>query len=123
VDGRLTPVFSDTYVPAISRANFSALVDQTLNPEKYRSKSPPYSLIHMCPLLATGTRGFDSWMKTVYVAAVAVIDFVLEKNAHLSRITILEDVELIKNGHSVDGSVDLSSVTPEEFANRVYERS
>jgi hypothetical protein len=59
-------------------------------------------------------------MKTVYLAAVMVIDLVLEKNAHLSRVTIQEDIELIKSGHLVEGDVDLSSVTPQEFDDRMY---
>jgi hypothetical protein len=59
-------------------------------------------------------------MKTVYLTAVAVIDIVMEQNAHLSKTDILNDVERIKNGHLVEGEVDLSSVTPQDFAVRMY---
>jgi hypothetical protein len=58
-------------------------------------------------------------MKNVYIAAVMVIDLILEKNPHLSRTAIQQDVELMKNGHLVEGEVELSGVTPQEFSNRV----
>jgi hypothetical protein len=106
---------SDMFPPAISRANFSALAAQTLEPATYRVEQ--VSLIDSCPLRSSRDDTFDLWMKAVYIKATAVIRLVLKKNTGLSSKSIKEDVRALKDGEEVMGEVDLLNVTSTELDN------
>jgi hypothetical protein len=106
-----------TILSVLSKANFTALAVQVLDPAQYRmidlhgSGCERRTLGSGCPILAmtgTGSSQFNTWMRRTYQAALKIIEQVCKNNRGLSNTTIRSDAQKLCQGTAVDGMVSLS---------------